>query len=80
MRIKNIVKGVFVYVFAILAMTFAGWQLREASVSAQEGEGEGCPSSCCNYGIDCSSKCCLPGSGEANCSQTCPNYCRAECG
>lgn len=79
MKAKQIAKTIILYVVAITVMAFTGWKLQTARVYADEG---GCAGTggCCTYGNDCSAdKCCLPGRGEANCSATCANYCRASC-
>lgn len=67
-------KATLVYVFAILIMIFAGWQMHETPVKADEGL-------CCTYGEDCPGaypNCWLPRPGEADCSATKKNYCKAD--
>lgn len=62
------------YCASILIMSAAVWQLNETSVYA-----DACPSSCCKFGVDCLSSCCLPRANEADCSGECKNYCREDC-
>jgi hypothetical protein len=63
------------YIAFLGAMIFSGSQLGSPTTSKASGD------SCCAYGNQCTTKaapkCCNPSLGEAPCSETQRNYCRA---
>ncbi len=65
-----------VFAFALaLGLFWGAWSM--VPIAADEG---GCAEGCCGVTTECGSptswRCCLPGSGEADCSlEPCVNYC-----
>jgi hypothetical protein len=63
-----------IYMIAAIVGSIVG-TIRPVLLKADDN----CASGCCTYTTDCgspsSNRCCLPTSGEANCSVVCPNYC-----
>jgi len=60
------------YVIGALSMGFAAHELVEPRTFASAA-------TCCTYGTGCDTGyvCCLPGSGQADCSRDNPNYCKS---